>query len=222
MVYKVERIKTGISKLDNLIQGGFVKGSAVLISGAPGTGKTIFCLQYIWEGLKRGEPGVYITLEETAEEIRKDALVFGWDLEKYEKSGKFKIVEKDIFEEPDLEFFEIDKLKAKRVVIDSVSLISLIIENKASLRKRLKEIIRSLKKRDVTVLLISESTENSEFSVSGVEEFLVDGVIKLDYLKYATGSKAFRSLRILKMRRTKQGQDIYPMKIESKGIVVGE
>ncbi len=90
--------------MDKLTQGGFVKGSSVLVSGETGTGKTIFCLQYLWEGLKNDESGVYITLEETVEEIKKDALVFGWDFEKYEKEGKFKIIEKNVFEDTNLEF----------------------------------------------------------------------------------------------------------------------
>ncbi|MCD6274561.1 MAG: hypothetical protein J7J15_00850 [Candidatus Aenigmarchaeota archaeon] len=217
MVYTVERIKTGIPGLDKLIQGGFVKGSAILISGGTGAGKTIFCLQYLWEGLKNGEPGIYITLEESSDEIKKDALVFGFDFETYKKKGKFKIIEKNIFEDPDLEFFDIDKLKAKRIVIDSISLLSLIISDQASLRNRLLELIRSLKKRNTTLLLTSERIGDN-LSRLGVEEFLVDGVIVLNFTPI--GSQAGRSLFIRKMRRTKHSEDIHPIEIRKRGIRV--
>lgn len=214
---KVERIKTGIPGLDKLIQGGFVKGSANLVCGGTGAGKTIFCLQYLWEGLKNDEPVVYITLEESANEIKKDALVFGWDFEKYEKERKFKIIEKNVFEDTNLDFFGIDELKAKRVVIDSVSLLSLVIEDKASMRNKLFELIKSLKERDVTVLLTSEIIGKS-LSRLGVEEFLVDGVIVLRFTPI--GTEAGRSLFIRKMRRTNQSEDIYPIEIGKKGLRV--
>jgi len=217
MVLNIERVKTGIPGLDKLIQGGFVKGSAVLISGGTGTGKTIFCLQYLWEGLKNGEPGIYITLEESSDEIKKDALVFGFDFRSYEKDGKFKIIEKNVFEDPNLEFFDIEKLKAKRVVIDSVSLLSLVIGDKASLRNRLLELIRSLKKRNTTILLTSERVGDN-LSRLGVEEFLVDGVIVLDFTPI--GPQAGRSLFIKKMRRTNHSEDIHPIEIGKEGLKV--
>ncbi len=217
MVYIVERIKTGIPGLDKLIQGGFVKGSAVLISGGTGAGKTIFCLQYLWEGLKNGEPGIYITLEESSDEIKKDALVFGLDFEKYQKKGKFKIIEKNVFEDPDLEFFDIDKLKVRRIVIDSISLLAIMISDQASLRNRLLELIRSLKKRNATILLTSERVDDN-LSRLGVEEFLVDGVVVLDFTPI--GPQAGRSLFIRKMRRTKHSEDIHPIEISKRGIKV--
>ncbi len=213
--YKVERVKTGIFGLDKLTQGGFVKGSSVLVSGETGTGKTIFCLQYLWEGLKNDESGVYITLEESAEEIKKDALVFGWDFEKYEKEGKFRIIEKNVFEDTNLEFFEIDELKAKRVVIDSVSLLSLFIEDKSSMRNKMRELIKSLKERGVTVLLTSEIVGEG-FSRLGVEEFLADGIIVLKFTPI--GTEAGRSLFIRKMRRTNHFEDMHPIQIGKKGL----
>ncbi len=215
--YKVERVKTGIFGLDKLTQGGFVKGSSVLVSGETGTGKTIFCLQYLWEGLKNDESGVYITLEESAEEIKKDALVFGWDFEKYEKEGKFKIIEKNVFEDTNLEFFEIDELKAKRVVIDSVSLLSLFIEDKSSMRNKMRELIKSLKERGVTVLLTSEIVGEG-FSRLGVEEFLADGIIVLKSIPI--GKTNQRTLEVRKIRRTKISDGIHNIEFYKNGIKV--
>ncbi|MCD6399073.1 MAG: KaiC domain-containing protein, partial [Candidatus Aenigmarchaeota archaeon] len=99
---KIERIKTGITGLDKLIDGGFVKGSSVLVTGAAGTGKTIFCCQFLWEGLKNGENCMYITFEELPEEIKGDAAVFGWDFDKYEKNGKLIISYRDPFQTTDI------------------------------------------------------------------------------------------------------------------------
>ena len=116
-----------------------------------------------------------------------------------------------------MEFFDIDKLKAKRIVIDSISLLSLIINDQASMRNRLLELIRSLKKRNATLLLTSERIGDN-LSRLGVEEFLVDGVIVLDFTPI--GPQAGRSLFIRKMRRTKHSEDIHPIEIRKRGIRV--
>ena len=86
---ETQRVTSGIKGLDKLMEGGYVKGSANLITGSTGSGKSTFLLQFCWEGLQRGENALYITLEETPDELVRDALQFGWDLEKYRnKRGK--------------------------------------------------------------------------------------------------------------------------------------
>ena len=216
--YKPERIKSGIPGLDKLIDGGLVKGSSVLISGGAGVGKSIFSLQYMWEGLRNGESCVYITLEETAEELRQDALVFGWDFKEYEKKGKFKFVEKNILEDTNFEFFDIDRMKANRVVIDSISLLSLVVEDRSSMRGRLQELIKSLKERKVTTLLISESIDEEHSSRLGIEEFVVDGIVILRYSDI--GGTSFGTIEIRKMRRTKQEHGIFDLIIGKNGIKI--
>ncbi len=218
--YKPERIKTGIPGLDNLIDGGIVKGSSVLVSGGTGTGKTVFCLRCIWEGLQNGESCVYVTLEETAADLRRDALGFGWDFEAYEKKGKFKFVEKNILEDTNFEFFDVDKMKASRIVIDSISLLSLVVEDKSSMRGRLQELVKSLKERDITTILISESIDEERLSILGIEEFIVDGVIHLKSIPM--GKMAQRTIEIRKMRETKIDEGIHSMEFCKDGIrVVG-
>jgi KaiC/GvpD/RAD55 family RecA-like ATPase len=216
---KFERIESGVPGLDKLIQGGFIKGSTILVSGEAGAGKTTFCLQYLWEGLQKGEPGIYITLEETAEEIRQDALSYGWDLSEYEKKDMFLIIEKNMFEDPDIDFFEIDKLNAKRLVIDSISILSLMIDNKAVTRNRIGNMLRSLKEKDVTTLLISESAGASDFSRLGIEEYIADAVILLEL--NSEGKKAERSLFVRKMRRTMHSESRHQIKITPDGMSVG-
>ena len=219
-LYSPERIPTGIKGLDKLIEGGFLKGSSILVSGGTGTGKTIFCIQFLFKGLENGESCVYITLEEPAEDIRKDALAIGIDFEKYEKNGKFAIVEHNVFESPSIDFFAVDKLKATRVVIDPFSILALSIEDKPTIRRRLYETIRMLRERGVTLVLTSEipGTGLGGYSRYNVEEFVVDGVIKLKYI--SVGPQAGRSLLIKKMRRTKHSEEIHPIVIGKGGIKV--
>ncbi|MEM1921723.1 MAG: ATPase domain-containing protein, partial [Desulfurococcaceae archaeon] len=89
----VERVKTNIKGFDDIVNGGIPKRSVVLLSGGPGTGKSIFGMQYLWNGLQMGEPGLYIALEEHHAQIRINMKQFGWDVKQYEQQGVFAIVD---------------------------------------------------------------------------------------------------------------------------------
>jgi len=224
----IERVSTGIPGLDELLEGGFVRGSTILVTGGTGTGKTTFCAQFILEGLKKNEPGVYITMEEDPEDIKTDLIRFGFDFDKFEKKGLFKFVYQNPFEVSDISGTVVDvinSVKAKRAVIDPVSLIGMYMKNPALLRKRLFEIIQILKKTGATTLVTSEILDNEigergggSLSREGVTEFVVDGVIVLNL--FGIGEGITRSLLVRKMRRTKHGTDVYPMEITGKGIVI--
>jgi KaiC/GvpD/RAD55 family RecA-like ATPase len=217
------RITSGIPGLDPLIEGGFLENSVNLVTGETGTGKTTFCLQFLWEGLQKGETGVYITLEQSPEDIKADAAHFGWNFDAYEKKGLCRVIYHDPAQVNNLGTVIVDEiktLKAKRLIVDSTSLIGLSLENKSQVRKMLVNIINVIKRTGCTALLISEIEEESKgLSRYGVEEFVVDGVIVLNYLEYATGDLN-RSLIIRKMRRTAHGADIYPTEITRKGVIV--
>src|SRR3989338_6168513 len=86
-----DRVETGIPGFDKLIEGGFVPGSTNLIAGNAGTGKTLMAMQYLWNGLQKGENAVYVTLEQRAEDILADVARFGWDFSKYIAAGKFRL-----------------------------------------------------------------------------------------------------------------------------------
>ncbi len=218
-----KRIKTGVDLLDSLLQGGFLEGSANLVTGETGTGKTIFGLQFLWYGLQKGESCIYITLEETPEDIKADAASFGWDFAKYEEKGLCRIIYHDPAQVNNLGSVLIDEIKsirAKRVVLDSTSLVGMALQDESRIRKMLYNIINVIKRTGCTAVLISEIPESSEMlSRFGIEEFVVDGVIVLNYLEYASGGLD-RSMIIRKMRRTNHGKDIYPMEITEKGIVL--
>ena len=217
------RVPSGIPGLDPLIQGGFLENSVNLVTGETGTGKTIFCSQFIWNGLQKGDTGLYITLEERPEDIKADTQMFGWDMESFEKKGLVKIVYHDPAQVNNLGSVIIDEIKslrAKRLVIDSTSLIGMNIQDQSQIRKLLLSIVNIIKRTGCVALLVSEIPEEQKsLSRFGVEEFVVDGVLILNYLEYASG-ELNRSLIIRKMRRTNHGTDIYPMEITPKGIVI--
>ena len=217
------RMPTGIPGLDPLIEGGLLENSVNLVTGETGTGKTIFCSQFLWSGLQKGETGLYITLEESPEDVRADAMMFGWDFSIFEKKGLCRIIYHDPAQVNNLGSVIIDEiknLKARRLVIDSTSLIGLNIQEPSQIRKMLLSIINIIKRTGCVALLVSEIPEEQKsLSRFGVEEFVVDGVFILNYLEYASG-ELNRSLIIRKMRRTNHGTDIYPMEISHKGMTI--
>jgi len=217
-----DRVTSGIIGLDELIGGGFVKNSVNLLSGETGTGKTIFGLQYIWEGLQKGENGVYISLEEEPESIFADVKAFGWDFEPYIKSGKCIIDFLPTWKLEELPIAvseKINSIKAKRFVLDTLSLVCSRLDPIA-IRSEVADFLKELKHAGVTSLLTSEIPEDTKkLSRFGVEEFVSDGIIVLHYLDFVVGGLP-RSLLVRKMRRTAHGTDIYPIKITNKGMVI--
>jgi len=217
-----DRIASGIPGLNELMKGGFVKGSVNLISGSTGTGKTIFGLQYIWHGLQKGENGVYISLDQEQKDIFGDVKDFGWDFSNYVKNKKCIIEYLPVWKLEDLPITVLEKIKsinAKRFVLDSLSLVCSKLEPE-ELRSELTEFLRELRRSGTTSLLLSEIPEGSKgLSTFGVEEFIVDGIIVLHYLEFVSGMSP-RSLVIRKMRRTNHGTDVYPMKITNNGMSV--
>ncbi len=216
------RVPTGIAGLDKMLNGGFPKNSCILITGGTGTGKTTFMLQFIWEGLKRGENCIYITLEEPIDDLRADAMQFGWDLMKYEKTGQLRIEMYDPFELTDMNLRLKDLITTnnfKRVAIDSTSLFGMYLKDEYKIRKGIYSLVSAVKSSNCTALLSSEITEDSKLlSRYGVEEFVVDGVIVLRYL--AMGSTVNRTLEVRKMRRTKTVDGIKSIEMTPKGIVL--
>ena len=235
----MNRIKTGITGFDALVEGGLPEGRSVLISGGTGTGKSIFALEFLVNGTKLGEPGIYLTLDERPDLIREDMLRFGWNLRQMEDAGLLKIIDGTIAKigiPSDEEFslpatgFDLDKLllelmraikriKAKRVVIDSIPALGLNFENDNEVRKAILKVVYLLSRTGVTTLLTTEVNENSsQFSRYGVEEFVADGVILLHYM--GIGTQSNRTLHIRKMRATKHSEDLHPLQINDTGISV--
>ena len=221
------RTKTGISGYDKIMQGGFIPNSVNLISGGAGTGKTIFGLQYLWNGLSRFlESGMYISFEENIRDLTSDALAMGWDFNKY--SNKFKFIYHAPYE---IESFidrlekEVRKINAKRVVIDSTSSFGMALKDDYEVRRKLYELITSLKKMDCVSVLTSEiinAGDTSEgvgkLSRFGVEEFVCDSVTLMYFA--GLGGSSDRSMRVIKSREINQMKGVFPMEITNNGIKV--
>lgn len=223
-VKTTERITSGIPGLDKLMEGGFVKGSTILVSGAAGTGKTIFSVQYLMEGLKKGETCMFITLEEKPEDIIGDVIRFGWDLQKYRDNKKLILEYQDPFQMTDITSPLLDKIKehnVQRVAIDSTSVFELYYKEPAEIRKQLFKLLAGLKEIGVTSVITTELPEESKtLSKFGVEEFVVDSVIVIRYNEYATGATPPLSISVRKMRRTSHSRISVPIEISKEGIIL--
>jgi KaiC/GvpD/RAD55 family RecA-like ATPase len=213
----------GIPGMDELIAGGLLPGSLTLLTGTTGTGKTIFASQFVWHGaVKLEQPGLYVSFEEPAESIKRNMLKFGLDFEKLEREKKVIFARYDPYRIEDVyELIEtyIKKVKAKRVVIDSVSALGLYIRDIAELRRTIFNISLLLRKLDCTSIITSEILPAQRaLSRFGVEEFVSDAIIVMYYLR--TDSQFARSITVWKMRGSDHSNRLHPYKITDKGIIV--
>lgn len=245
----ISRVKTGIPGFDELVQGGFPANSSVLVCGGPGTGKTIFCLQFLVAGAQENnEKGLYVTFEQRAGALREQAQQFGWDLSSLEKQGLLqiislpleKITEKTI---KDIQLV-VKKKGIKRLVIDSLStlvvnapiyttpselavkdvmgeniIFSPPIIGDYIVKRFIYSFIEQLRVLNCTSLLISEASQSGEYiSRDTLSEFVCDGVVLITF--ESLGGAYSRSLIVRKMRETKNDEDVHPVEISDKGIVV--
>ncbi len=221
----IKRISSGIPNLDGLIEGGFVQGSTNLVSGGPGTGKSIFALQYLLKGLQLGEGAVYVSFEETKENFFRYMLKFGWDLKNLEKSKKFIFLRynpeqvKALLEQGGGEIERsIQSVNAKRLVIDSVNAFALLFPNELSGREALLDLFSLITKFDCTSMITYEQDSDIKEHKSTFIEFEVDSIMLMyNYLK---GNVRRRIFEILKMRGTKFEEKLIPIKIKERGIVL--
>lgn len=216
-------IKTGVPGLDEMFRGGVIEGSSVLVTGSPGTGKTILALQFIAEGLKNKEPCLYITSEESADSLRRYAKEIGVDIEKHE-DGLLKISEQDLTTKKIISLetpLSVIKTKGiKRVVLDSLTLFKYVYyESDVEFRKGLLDFIKHAKRMGVTLLATSEriTLDIDEMKFSA-QDFLFEGVMHLTMVR--KGSVYERVLHILKMKGQKHMLDIFPISITDKGMQV--
>jgi KaiC domain protein len=232
----MKRVETKIPGLDEILNGGIPERNVVLVSGGPGTGKTILSQQFVWNGLQLGEPGVYVALEEHPVQIRQNMLQFGWNVKPFEEKGKFALIDaftagvgktkeyekyvvtdlNDIREIIDVLSQVVRDVDAKRVAVDSVT--SLYINKPALARGIILQLKRVLAGLGCTTLFVSQiSVGELGFGGPGVEHG-VDGIIRLD-LDEVNGELK-RSLIVWKMRGTSHSMKRHPFDITSKGIVV--
>ncbi len=236
----VERVKTGISELDDLLHGGFIRNSSTVITGGVGTGKTILSLQFLWNGAKTyNEPGLLITIDESPAELRREAAMFGWDLKELEEANPPLLAIIDIatpraglpsderysLRELDLpliikKIYDTHKeINAKRAVVDSLSALGFRYDSLGKIRSIIFQLTSFLNELEVTSLMTVESPENSSISRFGIEEFLAQGVIQL-FLRNDDAGNLKRNLQIRKMRSTQHSLKNFFFEISDKGIVI--
>jgi len=223
-----EKVSTGIAGLDEMLGGGVPKGHIFVVMGAFGTGKTTFGLQYINEGLSHGENCIFISLEEDTKSILKSAEAFGWNLQKYfdeSRLGLYKLEPADAKStitriKSELPAF-IKEFKAQRVVLDSVSLLNMILESEQERRTTMFNLTQLLRSTGCTSLLTAEvKDDNPRSSRDGLVEYTVDGVILLQYDELLESGEGQLTVRILKMRRAAHSRRIKPYTIGKNGITV--
>jgi KaiC/GvpD/RAD55 family RecA-like ATPase len=212
-----ERIKTGIFGLDQLIEGGVRDNTAVVVVGSSGTGKTTFAMQFLMHGIDNGEQGLYVTMEESPEQIMKEAEMMGWDMKKhYEKSLFFIHLKgknfKDLIEQqlPNLVKARSDYDIRTRVVIDPMTPVIWATEDKLEQRELIGKLFYTLKELGVVMATVEEHSRPGEIIGEDVllPIYLSDGVIDLEY--YPIGGAFNRTLKVIKMRGTKHGEGVYP------------
>ena len=225
---RVEKAPTGIAGLDEITLGGFPRGRATLICGSPGCGKTMLGVEFLVNGAREyGEPGVFVTFEETTRELTVNAASLRFDLDQLTREGMLAIdhVHVDPNEiaetgEYDLEGlfirlkYAIESVGAKRVVLDTIEALFSGFSNTAILRAEIRRLFQFLKSFGVTAIVTGERGENS-LTRYGLEEYVADCVILLD--QRVTDQVTTRRLRVVKYRGSGHGTNEYPFIIDERG-----
>ena len=224
----MDRIKTGIPGLDDILHGGLIPRTATLVEGAPGTGKTTLGMQFIYEGATQyNEPGLILTFEQFPQQYYRDAESFGWDFRRLEAEGKLKI----IMTSPEVSLKELERaegnlermassMNARRILVDSLSHFERLSDDPVELRQVIYGFINGLKREGLTTILTRESPAllgEAESYDEGMA-FLVDTYILLRYVEIE--SYIHKAMLVLKMRGSNHDKDIRQFAIKQDGITV--
>ncbi|MCI4368434.1 MAG: AAA family ATPase [Thermoplasmata archaeon] len=224
----VPKVPTGIAGLDEMLQGGFPAGHVVLVTGLPGTGKTCLSLQFLLAGAQRGEKGVFLSLEEDVAALTQTARQFGWPVDDALKRELLKIIRLDPKEtKQNIQRIqgelgkELKALGAKRIVVDSVSLLNMLSDDEAGRRATLFSLAAACRSAGATTVLTAEADPTHPgISRDGLSEYVSDGVVVLTYTTAADGHRVGLSIRVLKMRRTPHLRSVQPYVIGLSGLRV--
>ncbi|RJR42478.1 MAG: circadian clock protein KaiC [Deltaproteobacteria bacterium] len=228
---QLAKCPTGIKGLDEITNGGLPLGRPTLICGSAGCGKTLLAMEFIARGaMEYGEPGVFVSFEESTEELIKNVASLGFDLPALIEKKKLALdhvyIERSEIEETgeyDLEGlfirlgYQIDAIGAKRVALDTIEALFAGLPNELILRSELRRLFRWLKDKGVTAVITGERGEGT-LTRHGIEEYVSDAVIVLDHR--IAGQMATRRIRFVKYRGSLHGTDEYPFLIDEKGISI--
>jgi circadian clock protein KaiC len=224
----MERVKTGIPGLDEMLWNGFLPRTANLVEGAPGTGKTTLGMQFIHHGIVAcGEPGLILTFEEFPQQYYNDATSFGWDFRQLEREGKLRVV----MSSPEVSLADLEQVDgrierlvqeigAKRILVDSLSHFERLSGDPARLRSVVYGFINALKREGLTAVLTRESMAllGEAEGVDDALSFMVDSYILLRYVEIESAVR--KALLVLKMRGSNHDKGIRQFEVTSHGIEV--
>ncbi len=227
----IPKVATKITGLDEILEGGLPRGRTTVISGGPGSGKTVLGLEFLCRGAMAGEPGVFVTFEERADAIRLNAAAMGWDLAASEKAGKIAIIEARLpGEEIVAGDFDIQgllaiagghvkRIGARQIVMDALDVLLRIYEDAKRERNELSRLHDWLTDQGLTsVLSVKTRRDNDQEAQYEFLDFMADCVIRLDHR--VLGQVATRRLRVIKYRGSGFGTNEYPYVFGEQGIVL--
>ncbi len=228
----IPKCPTGICGLDEITDGGLPRGRPTLVCGKAGCGKTLLAMEFIVRGARDfGEPGVFMSFEETGPELAQNVASLGFDLPALIRRRKMAVdhvqIERSEIEETgeyDLEGLfvrlgsMIDEIGAKRVALDTVESLFSSLSNEGILRAELRRLFHWLKDRGVTAIITGEQGRDGLLTRHGLEEYVSDCVIFLDHR--VTEQNATRRLRVVKYRGSAHGTNEFPTLIDERGLSV--
>lgn len=223
-----ERVATGVPGLDEMLYGGLLPGTAVLVRGAPGIGKTTLAFQFLKQGIEEDEAGLFITFEEFPAALYRDAASLGFDLPAWEREGKLQI----IFTSPEVLLKSLQDpasiicqrlrtANVRRAVLDSATHFGRLTNDDLELRKIYSTLVNSLHRDQITTLLLSEERRSNYCRTDrGALSFLADGIILLRYVEVE--STIQRAIVVLKLRGSGHDHKIRHYHIAEGGVIIGE
>ncbi len=220
-----DRVSTGVPSLDDMMEGGFPRGTATMIAGAAGTGKTLLGLHFIIDGALKGEPGVIVNFQENPVQLREIARSFGWDLQTMEEQNLlFHFYQSPVEIQPDIHTEmvkqSVARVKARRVLIDSLRDLEIATPDKVRYRDYVYSLVEGFKRQGITTLITNEiaqlfgTFQLSEYGIS----FIADNVILLRYVEL--DGQVSRALSVLKIRGSHHSKTLWEFAITDQGVTI--
>ena len=228
----IDRCPTGVVGFDKLCNGGFVRNSDNLIVGGPGSGKSTFLLQFLWNGATQfNENGLYCSFEPDIVETLNDGMAHGWDFSKLSNEGKIKFMRFSPQTGIDELTKELTSIIAqnhvRRICFDPISVLALNLSDEGKIRETIFELSSLMKRFKVTTVFVDESLEgemgmarDGEWTKTDILRFLSDSVSV--FYESGVAGVGDRAVRIAKMRRTAHERKAVGMKIGDGGVEVLE
>ena len=221
----IDKLETGLTGLDRMMHGGLPQGRVTLVAGTSGSAKTVLSAQFLVEGVKAGQPGVFVTMEEPPDAIRENMAGLGWDIAGMEAEGSFAFVDASPDLEGDVVLGEFDfggliarvraaveRVGAERVVIDSIGSAFVRFGEPAIVRRELGVVSAALRELGVTsIVTVERLEEDGPISRHDVEEFVADNVLILR--NRLVGERRRRTIEVLKVRGASHSKGEYPFSV---------